>query len=38
MTVVYASDRKWYKHLPTAIGSLLVHNPNAFVYIIAEDD
>ena len=38
MIVVYASTRNWYKHLPTAIGSLLVHNPDAFVYIIAEDD
>ena len=38
MTVVYASNRDWYKHLPTAIGSLLYHNPDAFVYIIAEDD
>lgn len=38
MIAVYASDRKWYKHLPTAIGSLLVHHPDAFVYIIAEDD
>ena len=38
MIVVYAANRKWYKHLPTAIGSLLTHNPNAFVYVIAEDD
>lgn len=38
MTVVYACDRKWYKHLPTAIGSLLMYNPDAFVYIICEDD
>lgn len=38
MTVVYAANRNWYKHLPTAIGSLLMHNPDAFVYIIAEDD
>ena len=38
MIVVYAADRKWYKHLPTAIGSLLTYNPDAFVYVIAEDD
>lgn len=38
MTVVYASNRKWYPHLPTAVGSLLSHNPDAFVYIIGEDD
>lgn len=38
MTVVYAADRKWYKYLPTAVGSLLYHNPDAFVYIICEDD
>ena len=38
MVVVYAANRAWYKHLPTAIDSLLTHNPNAFVYIICEDD
>lgn len=37
MTVVYASDRRMYQFLPTAIGSLLTHNPDAFVYIVAED-
>ena len=38
MTVVYSSDRKFYKYLPTAINSLLIHNPDVNIYIFAEDD
>jgi lipopolysaccharide biosynthesis glycosyltransferase len=38
MTVVYASDAKLYGYLPMAIHSLLVHNPDAKVYVFADDD
>lgn len=38
LTVVYAADRKLYQYLPTVINSLLTHNPDAKVYIFAEDD
>jgi len=38
LTVAYASDRNLYKYLPMAINSLLMHNPDARVYVFAEDD
>lgn len=38
LTVAYATDRNLYPYLPTVINSLLVHNPNAQVYVFAEDD
>lgn len=37
-TVVYASDRKLYKHLPTVVNSLLKNNPDIDrVYLFLED-
>lgn len=38
LTVVYAADRNLYQYLPTVINSLLTHNPDAKVYVFAEDD
>ena len=38
MIVVYTTSHNVDQYLPTALNSLFTHNPNAFVYIIAEDD
>lgn len=38
LTAVYASDKNLYKYLPMAINSLLMHNPDAKVYVFADDD
>lgn len=38
MVVVYTSSRNVDSYLPTALNSLFTHNPNAFVYIITEDE
>lgn len=38
LTVAYATDRNLYKYLPTVINSLLINNPDAKVYVFAEDD
>lgn len=38
MIVVYTSSRNVDKYLPTALNSLFIHNPDAFVYIITEDE
>ena len=38
MVVVYTTSHNVDQYLPTALNSLFTHNPNAFVYIIAEDD
>jgi len=38
LTVVYASDQRLYQYLPMAINSLLIHNPDAKVYVFADDD
>lgn len=38
MTVVYTTSHNVDKYLPTALNSLFTHNPDAFVYIIAEED
>ena len=38
MTVVYTTSHNVDKYLPTALNSLFIHNPDAFVYIIAEED
>lgn len=38
LTVVYAADRNLYPYLPTVINSLLINNPDAKVYVFAEDD
>lgn len=38
MIVVYTSSRNVDQYLPTALNSLFTHNPDAFVYIITEDE
>lgn len=38
MVVVYTTSHNVDQYLPTALNSLFTHNPDAFVYIIAEDD
>ena len=38
MVVVYTTSHAVDQYLPTALNSLFTHNPDAFVYIIAEDD
>lgn len=38
ITAVYASDAALYPYLPMAINSLLVNNPDAKVYVFADDD
>lgn len=38
MVVVYTTSHTVDQYLPTALNSLFIHNPDAFVYIIAEDD
>lgn len=38
MIVVYTTSHNVDQYLPTALNSLFTHNPDAFVYIIAEDD
>lgn len=38
MIVVYTTSKNVDKYLPTALNSLFIHNPDAFVYIIAEED
>ena len=38
MIVVYTTSHNVDQYLPTALNSLFTHNPDAFVYIIAEDE
>lgn len=38
MIVVYTTSHNVDQYLPTALNSLFTHNPDAFIYIIAEDD
>ena len=38
MVVVYTTSHNVDQYLPTALNSLFIHNPDAFVYIIAEED
>ena len=38
MIVVYTTSHNVDQFLPTALNSLFTHNPDAFVYIIAEDE
>lgn len=38
LTAVYASDKKLYAYLPMTINSLFTHNPDAKVYVFADDD
>lgn len=38
MVVVYTTSHNVDQYLPTTLNSLFTHNPDAFVYIIAEDD
>ena len=38
MKVVYTTSKNVDQYLPTALNSLFTHNPDAFVYIIAESD
>lgn len=38
MNVIYAASRNYYPYLRWAINSLLEHNKNCTVYVIAEDD
>ena len=38
MVIVYTATRNYYKYLSATIKSLFAHNPNAKVYVLAEDD
>ena len=38
MVIVYTATRNYYKYLGATIKSLFAHNPNAKVYVLAEDD
>lgn len=38
MVVVYTTSHNVDQYLPTALNSLFIYNPDAFVYIIAEED
>ena len=38
MVIVYTATRNYYKYLGATIKSMFAHNPNAKVYVLAEDD